>query len=470
MGPETDLDRFEALVKTDPARAQQILQSVKRTIFVPHTGGQRQIMESRARFRVVRAGRRFGKTKVAARELIRSALEEPGSMNWWVANTFKNTRRGYREVVRQIPKELLAKPAASPTANDLILYLKNGSQLEFYTAGSPDALAGEGVNFVVVDEAALIPESVWWQLIRPTLMDSHGRALIISTPRGRNWFWKVWNMGQDPRKRDYASWHFSSYDNPYIDDEEIDEAKETLPDILYQQEILAEFIENAASIFRWKDDAVLLDPVTPAGQIYMGIDLAKKEDFTVISASRGIDRLPVYREKFNDISWPAQRERIHDAYDYLASQPGVDGVTVGIDSTGIGDVIFDDLEEEGMDVIPINFGSGRQKEKMVTLLAADLERGNAFLLEDQVPEFSSYEYTMTDAGRYKFEAATGHDDEVSAKLIEHWITVNEATPEVKVIEINEQAMEEAEKISTTPVEEIVADDPMAIMNRAEAWA
>lgn len=444
-------DPFNVLAQGDPAAAAKIMQRIAKRLMVPHDGGQQEVLESDARFRILRAGRRWGKTKLAAREVVSNAIAGEDRMVWWVANTYRNVRRGYREVLRQLPPEFLAKPAPPATANELVLQLKNGTMIEFYSGGNPDALAGEGVDFVVIDEAALIPEHVWTQLIRPTLMDSKGKALIISTPRGHNWFWQLWQRGQDPMYKNYASWHFTSYDNPYIDNEEVEEAKASSPHIIFQQEFLAEFISHAASIFDLSGDDVRIVPnlAAPVGHIYMGVDLAKKEDFTVISASREGDRLPVYHDRFNSLSWPTQRALIIDAVRDIEAMPGVDGVTVMIDATGGGDVMVDDLEDEGLDVIGIKF-SNAWKTSAVKLLAAALETGEAAILEHQVTEFEHYEYHLTPSGNYTFEApAGGHDDEVAAKMLEHWGHVHEGPGNVTLVNTDghvvydDQAAEEA---------------------------
>lgn len=419
-------------------------------------------MRSEARFRIVRAGRRWGKTEVAAHEIIHAALSNPGSVNWWVANRWKNTRRGYRKVLQQLPKSLLSKAPPADTSSELILRFKNGSVIEFYSGESPDSLAGEGVDFAVIDEAALIRDHVWYQLIRPTLMDTNGKALLISTPRGRNWFWKLWKRGA---RADgvYESFHFRQSDNPYIPQSETDEARESLPSIIFEQEIMAEFVSNAASIFNVPDSAIMHKLYEPSGQVVVGIDLAKKADFTVITAARAHDRKPVYHDRFQDVSWNVQRDIIVDVVRSLERSRRVDSVTVLLDSTGVGDVVFDHLEEAGLDCIPINFGAGRWKEQAVRLLGADLEHGRAFILEDQVPEFESYEYEITPAGRYKFEAATGHDDEVSAELLKHWGLVHEGPPDVRVVEPepDEGVVEEGT---------LVPDSTAELMARDEVWA
>lgn len=475
----TTLDAWEALRDADPALAARVLNQFKKKVFVPHGGGQKTVMESDARFRVLRAGRRWGKTQLAAHEVLRAALEKPGQMVWWVANTDKNVRRGFRAVKSQTPRMLLTKEPPSDAANDRIMHFKNGSQIEFYTAGTPDALAGEGVDFVVLDEAALVPENVWLQLIRPTLSDTGGRALLISTPRGRNWFHKAWHRGQDPRKPMWQSWHFRSIDSPYMNAEDINEARDTMPTILYEQEYLAEFVANAASIFTFTDEAVRPHLVVPEGWVNIGVDLAKKEDFSVISGSNADTRLPCVYERFNDVSWPIQEDHIVAIVRELENDPVVEGVSVGVDSTGVGDVVFDHLEEKGIDVVPINFASANIKERMVRLLAADLESGEAFITEEQRDEHEHYEYEISPTtGRMKFSAPDGeHDDKVAAKMIEHWITVNEGPPGAhffnphEPIEGEDEAWDEpvqedtglAEVVTPTPA------SPREIMAMPGAW-
>ena len=206
-----------------PPRARTFRSPVAEEVFTPHGGGQVDVLADKHRFQVLRAGRRWGKTKVGARKLLRRAINHPDSLCWWIANSYRNVRRGYAEVVRQIPRELLAKPAPAPTAQELVLQLVNGSRIEFYSAGNPDALAGAGVDSVVFDEAALADEGVWFQLVRPTLMDTGGDALLISTPRGRNWFYRLDMKGRNPTEPDFKSWHFPQQTNPYVPDEESDE-------------------------------------------------------------------------------------------------------------------------------------------------------------------------------------------------------------------------------------------------------
>lgn len=426
---------FQAILQSDPDRAQKMLRDFAKTIVVPHDGGQVEVLNSQARFQVCCAGRRWGKTKIAVKKAL-AHCREPGKVVWWIAPNYKNVRRGYREVLRQIPPGILTKAAPTPTSNELILHFPGGTRMEFYSAENPDSLAGEGVDYVVMDEAALIRDHVWEQLVRPTLMDKNGAAFLISTPRGYNYFWDLWTRGQDELQPEYESWRFPTKANPHVDDSEVEDAARTLPRAIYEQEILADFISDAASVFRGLD-AASVDGVAirPHDHVFLGIDLAKHYDFTVITGCRQEDRMPCYHERFNAVSWVEQRRRIHDAVAKIEATGAT--TTVVMDTTGVGDVVFDDLEAEGLDVMPVKF-TNQWKQMAVMLLAADLERGLAFILEEQRNEFNTYRYEVTESGRFKYSAPdNGHDDEVSAKLLEHWGVVHGGVGDVRLLGMSE---------------------------------
>lgn len=465
-----------------PELTTNAIKNIKKQILVPHPG-QVPIIESKARFKVVNAGRRFGKTKIAARALVVKAIEQPGMLGWWIAPEYKNIKRGYAEVVSQIPPILLAKPAPPVTSQNLVLEFKSGSVLEFYSGKNPDAMAGAGVDYAVIDEAALVPhgDDVWNQLVRPTLMDRGGGALFISTPRGKNWFWELFNKGlsKHPSNGDWACWHRTSLDNPTIpenvDDpeerkrrreQEVEEARLIMPEMLFKQEILAEFMSSAASIFNLDTPGTVIESTAEArGSVFVGIDLAKKEDFTVISAARAEDRMPVYHRKFNELKWTDQRQMIHEAIKEIYAA-GAEEIRVGIDSTGVGEAIADDLENEGLDVERILF-TNQWKERAVGVLSRDFQNGAAHILESARSEFDHYEYEMTAAGNYKFESSVGHDDEVSAKLIEHWMLHTTSPSDIKVLNAPE-----ADKVDTGApaiAETIEPDDPGSIMANDAAW-
>lgn len=410
-------------------------------------------------------------TVIGAKLLIDATLDAPpGSVTWWVAPTYKIVKRGYREVLRQVPRELLKSDPPPDSLFDsgraVILRFKSGSQIEFYSSERPEGMLGEGVSFVVMDEAATMPARIWQQVVSPTLMDKKGKALLISTPRGRNWFYKLWKRGQDPEAPLWESWTFPTSSNPYIAESEIAEQKAALPKVIFEQEILARFIASGSSVFEWPDNAIqesivlengLIEKTPPRDHAFLGIDLARTQDYTVLYGARDYDRRNIYFERFNSVKWSEQKRRIRRAVDKLEAA-GATAVTLVMDQTGVGDPIVEELADEGFDVLGINFTSS--KYNMVTQLAKDLEQGRAFLLEEMIVEFENYQMGQSEkTKKVTYSAPEGeHDDVVSAKMLSHWGMIQHGNPDA-VTGIEGAAVPAAEREkSATEDEKAAADD------------
>jgi phage FluMu gp28-like protein len=479
--------KLQQLVESDPDAAAKLLLELQEKVVIPHDGGQREIMENHARFQIVCCGRRFGKTVIGAKKAL-LRCRRPKQMVWWCAPTYKVVKRGYREVLRQLPDDVLTHPPQLDSAFDagrsVILKFKNGSRMEFYSAERPEAMLGEGVDFVVLDEAATMPKGVWETIVRPTLMDREGSALMISTPRGRNWFYYLWLRGQDDAKPLYRSWKFPTSSNPFIPDEEVREMADSMPLLTYQQEVEADFISSAGAVFRFHDD-IVVSKTKPKGRVIIGVDLAKSNDFTVFSAASCDDMMPCGYDRFNEIAWKMQRARLRNFVKQLLAE-GATHVTLVIDSTGLGDPIVEEMEADGYDVVPINFT--KTKQHMVVQLSKDMEQGVVRLdYEEPLHEFENYTYKITDAGRWTYGAPEGqHDDAVSAKMLQHWGIVKEGAPNITAIAADD-AVSQAEERKETETEDFVdiyeeqldtglpthttieADTTAMLMGRRQAW-
>jgi hypothetical protein len=467
MAKDQPIQQLEALIAAEPTKAKEAMRRIASRTLITYPGWQTEVDRAEERFQIICAGRRAGKTRLAVKKILREARKK-NRMCWWVAPSYKVVRRAYREILRQTPPGMLAKRPPPPTADGrLILHFKSGSVIELYSAENPDAMIGEGVSFVVIDEAATIKESVWQQTIRPTLMDTGGGAFLISTPRGFNWFKRLWDQGQDPLKPDYASWHAPTSANPYIPAEEIEEMRNSLPALVFEQEVAADFLSESGAVFRWTADNVVSELEEPSTYVVLGVDLAKHQDFTVLDGINAATRKPCFHDRFNSVSWPVQKQRIIDAYDKFEGE-GI-ACTVAVDATGIGDVVFDDLEDAGLDCYPVKF-TNTWKQQAVNLLSADLERGDAWLLDDQESEFQSYGYEVSEVtGRFKYGAAEGaHDDEVSAKLLQHWCLVHAGPPDVRMVGEEGDALPDPHREAET-YEEVVVDSTKARLNNPDAW-
>lgn len=203
--------------------------------------GQMQIYKSKARFRVVTAGRRWGKSKLACVELIAAAASRPKQMCWYVAPTYQMARQiMWQEIQDLTPKKWVARQHDTM----MTIWLKNGSVIQLKGADKPDALRGVGLNFVVLDEFQDMKEDTWSKVIRPTLSDKRGRALVIGTPKSFNNLYNLYMKGQDARLRQaglWESWQLPTITSPFIPKSEIEAARADLDEKTFTQEYEASF-------------------------------------------------------------------------------------------------------------------------------------------------------------------------------------------------------------------------------------
>ena len=218
--------------------------------YVPKLPGlheaQQNVADSEARWKILCAGRRFGKTRLGVQLCIETALA--GGRAWWVAPTFAIARVGWRALeaaALSFPKEIEPKISIA----NMEVTFPNGGFIACKSADNPQRLRGEGLDFIVIDEAAFVKPEVWQEVLRPTLTERKGGALFISTPLGiGNWFYDLWEQADG--KDDWDRFHFSTVDNPSIDPEEVESAKEEVGSIVFAQEYMAEFIEAGQGLFK----------------------------------------------------------------------------------------------------------------------------------------------------------------------------------------------------------------------------
>ena len=233
---------------------------------------QRQIYDDTHRFRVVAAGRRWGKTVLSQIITLDWATKENG-IYWIVSPTYKQAKMiHWRHLNNLVPREWVLKKNEVELSNTL----KNGSIIELKGAENPDALRGVKLRGLVIDEIASIRnwEWLWSEVLRPTLTDYESSALFISTPKGYNHFFDLYQKGQGSDSA-YKSWRFTSYDNPYISKEEIDHAKKELTEDTFAQEYLADFRKFTGLVYKeFQRDIHVIEPfdISEGWNIYRGID------------------------------------------------------------------------------------------------------------------------------------------------------------------------------------------------------
>ena len=231
---------------------------------------QTEVWEDPARFKIVAAGRRTGKSRLAAWLLIVNALQTERGSVFYVAPTQGQARDIMWDTLMELGRPVIA----SSHINNLQIKLINGATISLKGGDRPETMRGVSLAFLVLDEYADIRPDVWEQILRPALADQKGHALFIGTPMGRNHFYDLYKyatLGDDPS---YAGWHFTSYDNPLLDPEEINAAKKSMSSYSFRQEFMASFEAMGSEMF--KEDWVKFaeDKPKQAGDYFIAIDPA----------------------------------------------------------------------------------------------------------------------------------------------------------------------------------------------------
>ena len=233
---------------------------------------QTKVFEDTTRFKVVAAGRRTGKSRLAAWMLIINALQSDRGHVFYVAPTQGQAR----DIMWQTLLELGHDVITGSHINNLQLKLVNGATITLKGADRPETMRGVSLKFLVMDEYADMKPDVWEQVLRPALADQKGHAMFIGTPMGRNHFYELYKYAEMGDDDTYAGWHFTSYDNPLLDPDEINIAKKSMSSYAFRQEFMASFEALGSEMF--KEDWIHYGEAPESGDYYIAIDLAGFEE------------------------------------------------------------------------------------------------------------------------------------------------------------------------------------------------
>jgi predicted phage terminase large subunit-like protein len=244
---------------------------------------QTDVWQSDVRFKVVAAGRRTGKSRLAAWMLIVEALHTDKGHVWYIAPTQGQAR----DIMWATLLELAHPVVESSHVNNMQIRLVNGSTISLKGADRPETMRGVSLKFVVLDEYADMKPQVFEQILRPALADQKGAALFIGTPLGRNHFYDLYEYGNTGKDPSFKSWHFTSFDNPLLDPKEIELAKQSMSSFAFRQEFMASFEAAQSDIFKadWLKVADK-DEEPKEGTYYIAVDLAGFEDVSKQSSNK----------------------------------------------------------------------------------------------------------------------------------------------------------------------------------------
>ncbi len=381
----------------------------------PHLG-QRAFLSSSASVRVLACGRRWGKTEVIAAEIVRTLLSDTSRQVLLVAPSQEQAMLGFERAL-----EFLHRAGARPTvrrtpAPTLTL---GGSKLWARSAARGGTLLrGRKAHLIIVDEAAYVPESVVTEVLTPMLADTGGKLALVSTPRGKNYFYRLFQQGQEDGVRIWSmrspSWH-----NPLLSPTVLQMQASLMTTRQFQIEYGAQFMDEAGQLFRteWIDRALLLN-LPDEGLCVAGVDWARYQDYTAVAVLRGARdgaKLIALR-RWQGLSWTEQIEavaqllRLHDP------------VRVLCDRTGVGDPLLEALQETGVPHAEGVAFTQAFKRNLLENLALMLEQGRLQPLPDPALLNELYHFeAMPTEHCTRLQGAHGvHDDLVIALALAAW--------------------------------------------------
>jgi hypothetical protein len=393
---------------------------------------QERMLEGTARFRVAACGRQMGKTWLGINRI--ATAVQVGKTCAWMAPSYK-----YLDDVWRRLRQVLEPITIDKSEQQHRIATRDGGSVECWSLDDPDAARGRKYHRIVVDEAALVRDldTVWQASLRPTLSVLGGDAWFLSTPKGLDAFHRLYQLGQDPLESEWLSWQMPSSASPYITADEIDAARRELPERIFAQEYLAEFVQlEGAGVFRGVQAVSRLEPLGPqAGHSYViGVDWGRTSDFTAISIIDSTTLEQAALDRFSEIDYELQTERLHAWCELYRP------TLVVAEANAMGRPLVERLQSgyarllaRPRAALPVWAfeTTNASKAALVQALGLAIERGDLTLLDDpvQTAELLAFEAQVLPSGMLRYSAPQGmHDDTVIALGLAYLGAQRESSP------------------------------------------
>ena len=350
---------------------------------------QQEVFKDATRFKVIAAGRRCGKSRLAATTLLIEALRCPqGSAVLYVSPTMGQSRQIIWDLLLDLGREVIQ----SSHVNNLDITLINGARIYVRGADRPDTLRGVSLTYAVLDEVADIKSEAWEQVIRASLSDKKGRAIFIGTPKGRNCFFDLFNLGKNETDSDWKSWHFTTKDNPMIDPDEIESAKKTLSSFSFKQEYMASFDTAGSDVFKERWLKYGEEPET--GSYYIACDLAgfeevarqaansrKRLDETAIAVVKVVDDGKWWVKKIEHGRWDIKETASNILTAIRDYRPLAVGIERGALKNAVLPYLSDLMRKNNVysHIIDLTHGNRKKADRIIWALQGRFEHGRVIL-------------------------------------------------------------------------------------------
>lgn len=379
-----------------------------------------EYLGSKKRFAILVWHRRAKKSRSALnKQIMKVIARKEAGVCYYVLPTYRQAKQVIWDALinDHIPKEIIEKKNDS----ELAIYYKNGVIQRFIGAEDYDKHRGTNPFDVVFDEFSEQPEEIWTAIFQPVLMENGGTATFVFTPKGKNHSWKLLQMA---KTNPLWFWSVKSVkDTQVFTEKDLEEIRRNTPQALYLQEYEVEFLDGASQFFkRIRQNTYPKDVVLPDfGDFQIGVDLAKYNDWTVLTPFSLNSFIAYPQERFNQVDWNLQKAKIE------AMARRFNNALVWADSTGIGDPVVEDLKARGLN-IGGEEGKGFKftevsRQNLLNNLAILLEQDKIKIADDEglISELESFQYSLGDTGKIKVRAPEGlHDDRVMSLALSVW--------------------------------------------------
>ncbi len=370
---------------------------------------QADILMSPAKRKVVVAGRRAGKTTLAALGAVELMLD---SKKVLITSTTQDQADTFWDKAKLWLRPMLNAKMVVKNENRRVLIFGDTGRIRVKTGSNPDVLRGDDADFIIFDECALLDPAAWYEVAAPMLTDRDGSALFIGTPHRKNWFFHLYQAARDPHNERWQAWHFTTSANPFLSKVAVDELSKEMTEEAYRQEILAEFLDGDGVVFRKVRQAATARHSSPyEGAFVCGLDWAQHRDYTCIVVMDAALGKMVAMDRFNGVDWALQRGRLKALVQKWQPQ------LIVAEANSIGGPNIEALQREGLPIVPF-MTTAQSKTNIIERLVLAFEQGVIRILNDPVlvGELEAYERTIHPyTGQSKYGAPSGmHDDTVMA--------------------------------------------------------
>jgi hypothetical protein len=371
--------------------------------YKPHTKQKEihnSIINESYKYYILNIGRQFGKTMLGINQMLYWAINHKGCNIAWVTPIYKQSKKVFDEMEKVTKSSGLFEYNRS----DLTISGFN-SQIQFFSGERPDNIRGNTFDYLIVDEMAFTRPELWSEVLSATVLVKGKKVIFISTPKGKNHFYQL--SLQPNYDNRYKYFHYSSYDNPMIDAEDLEERKRSLPKHIFEQEYLAKFIDNASGLFKNVDSCVI-KTAERTQKLFGGLDIGRADDYTVLTILNKNYQM-VYVQRWRQQEWSK-------IIDEVATKIREYNAEIFVEVNNQGDVFFEMLQNKVYNNVQPYVTTTATKPIMIEDLAVHFENKDIGILNENwlVDELNAFTYIYNEkTRRVQYGAPQGvHDDGV----------------------------------------------------------